>query len=219
MSTDSFFIKHLNVLPLPYLASESQLLTLVYFCFAGLDLLSDKSALDSMPVDKCVEWLYSLQTSNGFKGFSSEANDEPQSAHTTMTYVGLLSLLILHDDLTRVHASNITRNVVKCQLENGSFVPFVGSSESDLRFMFSAIAVLTILNDLKSINMEKALEYIKSCKSYDGGYGQNPGQESHGGSTYCALASLVLMGEMDKSDHMDTVVWCLNRQNGGFQGR
>jgi hypothetical protein len=27
------------------------------------------------------------------------------------------------------------------------------------------------------------------------------------------------MGALDVSDHMDTVVWCLNRQNGGFQGR
>lgn len=52
-----------------------------------------------------------------------------------------------------------------------------------------------------------------------GGYGQNPGLESHGGSTYCALASLFLMGELKVEEHMDTVVWCLNRQDGGFQGR
>ena len=57
------------------------------------------------------------------------------------------------------------------------------------------------------------------CVLILGGYGQKPGHESHGGSTYCALASLVLMGALDVSDHMDTVVWCLNRQNGGFQGR
>ena len=168
MPTDSFFKAHLNVLPFPYLSSESQLLTLVYFCFAGLDLLSDKNVFNSMPADKCIDWIYSLQTPNGFKGFSSDSSDEPHSSHTTMTYVGLLSLLILNDDLSKVHTLAITNHVQKCQLVDGSFVPYVGSSESDLRFMFSAIAVLTILQDLKAINKEKAFEYIKSCKSYDG---------------------------------------------------
>ena len=34
-------------------------------------------------------------------------------------------------------------------------------------------------------------------KNYDGAMGQAPGQESNGGGTYCALASLSLMGRLD----------------------
>lgn len=160
MSTDSFFKAHLKFLPLGYLSSETQLLTLVYFCFSGLDLLSDTK----IDIEKSIEWIYSLQDVTGFKGFSS-ANEIP---HLTMTYCGLVTLLILGDDLAQIHASEFVKNVQECQLENGSFVPFVGSCESDLRFLFSGIAVLTILNRLDAINKEMAFKFIKSCKSYDG---------------------------------------------------
>ena len=33
-------------------------------------------------------------------------------------------------------------------------------------------------------------------QGYDGGFGQGPNQESHGGSTYCACASLQLLGRL-----------------------
>ena len=165
MSTDSFFKAHLEFLPFPYLSSETQLLTLVYFCFSGLDLLSNKSLSDSMSVDKSIEWIYSLQSQFGFKGFSSD-----NGPHLTMTYCGLLCLLILGDDLSRIHKTEFINNAKDCQTDTGAFVPFKGSTESDLRFMFSAIAVLTILNSNHTINKDKAIDYIKSCKSYDGTY-------------------------------------------------
>lgn len=63
-------------------------------------------------------------------------------------------------------------------------------------------------------------------QSYDGGIGQGPGLESHGGSTFCAVASLFLMREhinildvltWDRSARLKR--WCLMRQDGGFNGR
>ena len=65
----------------------------------------------------------------------------------------------------------------------------------------------------------RALEYITQSKNYDGGYGQGPWQESHGGSTFCAIASLKLMDLLDEKEHQDTVLWLLRRQQMGFQGR
>jgi geranylgeranyl transferase type-1 subunit beta len=38
---------------------------------------------------------------------------------------------------------------------------------------------------------------MQQQQSYDYGIGQGPGQESHGGSTYCAVAALHLMGRLD----------------------
>lgn len=53
--------------------------------------------------------------------------------------------------------------------------------------------------------------------------GQGPGLESHGGSTFCAVASLYLMNELDNAlskDQLDKLKrWCLMRQTDGFQGR
>jgi len=42
-----------------------------------------------------------------------------------------------------------------------------------------------------------------------------------GGSTYCAVAALKLMNEMDAGllSKQDTIKWCLNRQGSGFHGR
>ena len=50
--------------------------------------------------------------------------------------------------------------------------------------------------------------------------GQAPGQESNGGGTYCALASLQLMGKMDKIPNRELLLhWLMDRQISGFQGR
>lgn len=59
-------------------------------------------------------------------------------------------------------------------------------------------------------------------QSYDGGIGQGPGLESHGGSTFCAIASLDLMNQRMalSCGHLSRLRrWCLMRQDGGFHGR
>ncbi|KAB1217901.1 Geranylgeranyl transferase type-1 subunit beta [Morella rubra] len=61
-------------------------------------------------------------------------------------------------------------------------------------------AICFMLEDWRGMDKEKAKEYIINCQSYDGGFGLIPGSESHGsfsaagGATYCAVASLRLMG-------------------------
>jgi len=68
------------------------------------------------------------------------------------------------------------------------------------------------------------VKFILNCLNYDGAFGQNPGTESHGGSTYCAIASLSLLNKLDLILNNDKCKllerWAVNRQtNGGFQGR
>lgn len=48
------------------------------------------------------------------------------------------------------------------------------------------------------------------------------GNEAHGGSTYTAIASLVLMGELDclgEFHRTNLIRWCLMRQSTGYNGR
>ena len=55
---------------------------------------------------------------------------------------------------------------------------------------------------------------------FSGGFGQGPWLESHGGSTYCAVAALSLLGGLDRlpsSKRQGLVRWCINRQITGFQ--
>jgi geranylgeranyl transferase type-1 subunit beta len=66
-----------------------------------------------------------------------------------------------------------------------------------MRFVFTVSAVSTLINDWSGIDIEKTVSYIKASLGYEFAFGQGPGQESHGGSTYCAVAALALMNRLD----------------------
>ena len=89
-----------------------------------------------------------------------------------------------------------------------------------------------MLGDWRGVNQSTAVAYIESCKSWDGAIALIPGQESHGGSTFCGVASLALMGKIKKVlDYQDgdcrrciswrneLIQWCVSRQIEGIQGR
>jgi geranylgeranyl transferase type-1 subunit beta len=112
----------------------------------------------------------------------------------------------------------------RLQEPNGSFKATANGSENDVRFVYCAIAICSLLNDFSHINIEKSLEYIKSCFTYEGAFSLVPMAESHGGSTYCSLSSLKLIEEgisriLNKSEIQSAKYWCVQRQIGGFQGR
>jgi len=172
------------------------------------------------------------------------------------------SLCVLHelgDDLSRVDRDSIAEGFRKLQQPNGcvagayqrkkladdasaeekalSALEDIG--DCDLRFVFCACASCAMLGDWRGIDKEAATRYILSCQSYDGAFGQGPLQEGHGGSTFCAVASLALMDKLgpkngeDKYDadgkervcvlsperRRSLVRWLVNRQVSGFQGR
>lgn len=60
-------------------------------------------------------------------------------------------------------------------------------------------------------------------KTYEGAFTQNPGSEAHGGSTYCAIASLKLLNKLDhcldEKKKCKLIRWCLTKQDLGFEGR
>lgn len=55
------------------------------------------------------------------------------------------------------------------------------------RFSYIAICCVSILRRLDSINVQKAVDYIVSCKNIDGGFGCTPGGESHAGQSVWRL--------------------------------
>ncbi|KAJ3156721.1 Geranylgeranyl transferase type-1 subunit beta [Geranomyces michiganensis] len=142
------------------------------------------------------------------------------NAHITMTYTALASLLILRDDLSCVNKRAIIDGLGQLQQADGSFLPYYGSDESDMRFLYCACVISYILNDWRGMDQDKAVEYILRSQSYEAAFGQGPGQEAHGGSTYCAIASLNLLGKLHMVPRKDDLVyWLLSRQQDGFNGR
>lgn len=235
----------LALLPEHYSVMDSNRLPVLFFTLSGLDLLN---ALDKLEDDKIkiIDWIYSLQVlpdenmdpsdvkKCGFHGGhfldgkfdpagSFTTSNLYEGSHTTMTYTALLCLLILGDDLSRVNKKAIIEGLKFLQLENGSFYPHHEGGESDMRFLYCACCISYILDDWSSVNKELSISYIKKSFGFDFGIAQGPDLESHGGSTFCALASLDMMGALDtcfNNFELERLKrWCLLRQKGGFQGR
>ncbi|XP_026667894.1 geranylgeranyl transferase type-1 subunit beta isoform X2 [Ceratina calcarata] len=196
----------------------------------GLDILNCLNDLSEDTKLRAIDWVYMLQVTgagprSGFLPSPTIPKDASkyQCGHLAMTYIGLVTLLILGDDLSRVDRKSIIEGMRSCQNLDGSFTAAVIGCESDMRFLYCACCVSMILNDWSGINKTKAIDYILKSISYDGAMGQGPGLESHGGSTFCAVASLFLMNELHNVLSHDQLSrlrrWCLMRQDSGFHGR
>ncbi|GAV68896.1 Prenyltrans domain-containing protein [Cephalotus follicularis] len=237
-----------QMLPYHYQTQEINRLTLAYFAISGLHLLG---AVDSVDKEQVVSWVLSFQTRPrnkaqledgqfyGFHGsrtsqFSLDDNgvSTHNSSHLASTYCALAILKIVGFDMLNIDTESILTSMRNLQQHDGSFMPIHSGAEMDLRFVYCAAAICFILEDWSGMDMEKAKDYILNCQSYDGGFGLVPGSESHGGATYCAVASLRLMGFIEDdllskgalSSIIDVPLlldWILQRQaaDGGFQGR
>ncbi|KAK9811446.1 hypothetical protein WJX72_004003 [[Myrmecia] bisecta] len=107
--------------------------------------------------------------------------------------------------------------------QGGGFTVCEGG-EVDVRGCYTALAVAYMLqlDVARLVNASGMVEYVRRCQTYEGGLGGEPGNEAHGGYTYCGLAALVLAGRVDVLDLPRLLHWCVWRQGnleGGFMGR
>ncbi|XP_052221775.1 geranylgeranyl transferase type-1 subunit beta-like [Dreissena polymorpha] len=236
-----FFLRCLQVLPGRYSSLDTSRMTIAFFALSGLDMLN---ALDVIEKDRqsIIDWIYSLQVlpdkeGNGLCGFrgsstlghafdvqkASEKCIPYDGSHIAMTYTALASLLILGDDLGRVDRTAVLSSLRTLQLKDGSYRPVSEPSENDMRFVYCAACICYMLDDWQGMDVAKAAHYIINSISYEGGIGQGPDLEAHGGSTFCAVASLQLMdrlhGGLSAKQSKKLQTWCLMRQQSGFQGR
>jgi geranylgeranyl transferase type-1 subunit beta len=237
------FLKYCaNVLPSKYEAQEVNRLTLAYFVINALNLLGQLHVVERATT---IDWIYSLQVvpdaadpernahNFGFRGspfYGTKFNPQCHSlgpvadhdqGHLAMDYCALSLLKVLGDDLGRVNAKALLKGVRLLQQKDGSFSPVSGGSENDMRFVYCAAAVCSMLQDFSGMDTELATAFIKSSQRYDGGFSQGGTRESHGGSTYCAVAALSLMGRLNGEtiDIGALTEWLSARQTSGFQGR
>lgn len=230
------------VLPEDCAGYDCSRMTIAFFCVAGLDVLG---ALDSVNRQEIIDWVYAQQVLPdaagdtgssgepapcGFRGGSSSgARYNPQCescgqtpydyGHLAMTYAALAVLATCGDDFSRVNRKAIIRGIPK-QHADGSFSPVVVPSESDMRFLYTACAVSFMLDDFSAIDVDKAVAYVKASQSWDYGIGQGPLQESHAGSTFCAIGTMRLLGRMADIPNLERLSeWLVQRQQVGFNGR
>lgn len=222
--------------------AETARLTLAFYCINMLDILGvlDSKVTESQRED-WREWIWSQQISGeqgaGFRPGPSTAiggivgNESPNPAshcdqpHLVMTYTALISLSILRDDFGKLDRDGILRCLRAAQKEDGSFTPTPGWGESDVRLVYCAFIISSLLDDWSGLDVPRAIDFVRRCRSYEGGYGQTPGNEAQGGSTYCCIASLALASStypearLSEAEKEKTIRWLTQRQTGGFQGR
>lgn len=251
-----FLQRTLHVLPSSLSSFDTQRITISFFAISGLDVLGRLDILDGQKND-IIEWLYlslispktpALENDNlspdilrlcGFRGSpalkisSSSLSTHPHDhGHIAMTYTALASLVIMGDDLSRIDRSALLTGVRALQLPDGSFMAALEGGENDMRFLYCAAAICHILGDWSGMDRDAALHYVLASISYEGGIGQGPGLEAHGGSTYCGVAALCMMGRLEHvgENRLSALLrWCLARQGrqtdrqtghgSGFQGR
>ena len=217
----------LDILPCDRSASsETSRMTLLFFVLSGLDILGPiEEILNEERRQEIIHWIYSLQEDAGFLGssFLKTPNSKlDDSVHVAMTYTALATLVILGDDLSRVRKQSILDGLRRLQNPDGSFMASIEEQCCDMRFVFCAASVCKFLNSFDTIDTEKMTNYILQSQTYEGGFGQGPDLEAHGGSTYCAIAALALLGKLetlDSSRKDKCLKWLVMRLNEGFHGR
>lgn len=96
------------------------------------------------------------------------------------------------------------------------------NGESDLRATYCSLVVASTLDILDDDLTEGVVDLIKQCQTYEGGFGPEPFCEAHGGYSYCAIATLVLLNKLNEINVGAFLRWLTNRQmykEGGFNGR
>ncbi|XP_031628291.1 geranylgeranyl transferase type-1 subunit beta isoform X2 [Contarinia nasturtii] len=233
-----YFQRCLDVLP-PRLAShDSTRVTLAFFAVCGLDVLNSLDVLSENRRREICDWIYRFQivsndspNCSGFQG-SSSLNIKRSNGcgsevsykwgHLAMTYTGISMLVTLGDDLSRLNRKAIIEGVAAVQRDDGSFSASVEGNEHDMRFVYCAAAICYMLDDWGTVNKQLMANYIKSSIRYDCGVSQHYEMESHGGTTFCAIAALHLSGQMDvlsESTRDKLIRWLVFRQETGFNGR
>ncbi|KAG2423411.1 hypothetical protein HXX76_015376 [Chlamydomonas incerta] len=156
-----------------------------------------------------------------------------QLAHLAPTYAAVAAALTVGGkalaSIDRAAVRNFLLRMCIPPEQGGGFSVHEGG-EGDLRACYTAMAVAHMLGldaDKPALVARSGLaEYVRACQTYEGGLGGEPGNEAHGGYTFCGVAALVLAGGPGllaaTLDVPRLLHWLVHRQGsmeGGFNGR
>ncbi|KAJ3665524.1 hypothetical protein Zmor_001016 [Zophobas morio] len=228
-----YLLRILRGLPASLQSMDTHRMLLTYFAISGLDLLNELGSIPNK--QSIIDWIYCLQVCDdselvsGFQGsstlntpFNCGQNANYKWGHIANTYSALTTLIILGDDLERIHRDSVIKSLRTLQLPNGCYTGAKDGCEYDMRFVFCAACICYILDDWSGMNIDKTVDFIIKSISYDFGIAQAPELESHSGSTFCAVATLALtkqLHRLSKTQVEGLKRWLLNRFEYGFTGR
>lgn len=98
------------------------------------------------------------------------------------------------------------RFLMRMKMDDGSFMMTEGG-EADVRGCYCALVCASYLNLMTDELVEGVADFVASCQTYEGGIAGNPYSEAHGGYTFCGVAALAILDEMDKINLDKLLVW------------
>ncbi|WVQ72848.1 hypothetical protein IAR50_002409 [Cryptococcus sp. DSM 104548] len=142
--------------------------------------------------------------------------------HILATLSGI-QVLLMQDALDRANVDRITSFLLGLINDDGS-VRGDPSPESDTRFTYILLSSLSLMSRLHLLTPKQRSSItsnIERCRNFDGGFGLEPGTESHSGQVWVCTAALAILNRMDLVDEDLLGAWLSERQlpNGGLNGR
>ncbi|KAK7381394.1 hypothetical protein VNO78_34048 [Psophocarpus tetragonolobus] len=188
---------------------------LCYWIFHSIALLGE--SVDDELEDNAIDFLNRCQDPNG--GYAGGPGQMP---HIATTYAAVNTLITLggQKSLASINRDKMYGFLRRMKQPDGGF-RMHDEGEIDVRACYTAISVASVLNILDDELIQNVGDYILSCQTYEGGIAGEPGSEAHGGYTFCGLAAMILIGEVNRLDLPRLVDWAVFRQGKecGFQGR
>ncbi|AET40347.1 protein farnesyltransferase Ecym_5611 [Eremothecium cymbalariae DBVPG len=149
-----------------------------------------------------------------------------QEPHLMTGYstIGALCLCENYNDFWgRINTKAIYDWLMTLKTPDGGFKTTQPVGEVETRSMYTALSVASLLGIMTDELTNDCVEFLVKCQTYEGGFGGSPQEdEAHGGYTYCAVASLAILGALDKINIPKLMEWCSTRQYNeekGFSGR
>lgn len=188
---------------------------LCYWILHSIALLGD--SVDDELENNTIDFLSRCQDPKG--GYGGGPGQMP---HLATTYAAINALITLggHRSLSSINRGKVYTFLRRMKDPSGAF-RMHDAGEMDVRACYTAISVASVLNILDDELVKGVGNFILSCQTYEGGISGEPGSEAHGGYTFCGLATMVLIGEVNRLDLTSLIDWVVFRQGveGGFQGR
>lgn len=218
-----YLVRGLHHLPEYFTGLDASRPWIVYWILHSIELLGTLKQLPSDLIARCIDFLRRCQHPDG--GFGGGPG---QAAHLAPTYAAVNALCIIgaergmEEAFAVIDRPKLQRFIasVKCPDSCGFQVQVGG--EIDTRGSYLALAVASLTNIMCPAITEGAAGFLASCQRYEGGFGGEPGNEAHGGYTFCALAALMILNRTDLVNVDAVLRWAAQRQmsfEGGFQGR
>jgi len=196
-----------------YVMSEFLRINGVYWSLTAMDLMKHRDRLEREEIMSYVHSCYDAPTG----GFAPAPRHDPHILYT----LSAVQIAATYDAVAELDSEAIVKYV--CGLQSAEDGSFMGDKwgEVDTRFSFCAVATLKLLGRLDACDVDKAVEFVESCKNFDGGFGSKPGSESHAGLIYCAVGFLSVTERLDVLDPDLLGWWLCERQlpSGGLNGR